>query len=66
LAIVFFTDGQGGYSDDVKYKLEVALAQTGFTTEIHTIGFTGDHDAGKFNITIILILFFYLILFFFI
>ncbi|GBC02143.1 hypothetical protein RclHR1_04480007 [Rhizophagus clarus] len=45
LAIIFFTDGQGGYSDLVKSQLEIALAQTGFSTEIHTIGFTGDHDA---------------------
>ncbi|CAI2171102.1 523_t:CDS:2 [Funneliformis geosporum] len=45
LAIIFFTDGQGRYSDDCKQKLEVALSQTGFNTEIHTIGFTGNHDA---------------------
>ncbi|PKK71641.1 hypothetical protein RhiirC2_744260 [Rhizophagus irregularis] len=45
LAIIFFTDGQGGYSDPVKSQLETALAQTGFSTEIHSIGFTGSHDA---------------------
>ncbi|RGB39494.1 hypothetical protein C1646_811922 [Rhizophagus diaphanus] len=45
LAIIFFTDGQGGYSDPVKSQLETALAQTGFSTEIHSIGFTGGHDA---------------------
>jgi uncharacterized protein with von Willebrand factor type A (vWA) domain len=48
LAIIFFTDGQGGYSDPVKSQLETALAQTGFSTEIHTIGFTGSHDASKY------------------
>ena len=50
LVIIFFTDGEGSYSDDVKSKLEVALAQTGFTTEIHTIGYTETHDAGKYDL----------------
>ncbi|CAG8542647.1 17837_t:CDS:2 [Funneliformis caledonium] len=45
LAIIFFTDGQGYYTDDCKQDLEVALSHTGFNTEIHTIGFTGSHDA---------------------
>ena len=51
LAIIFFTDGQGDYADDVKSKLEISLAKTGFSTEIHTIGFTTSHDAGKYMIT---------------
>ncbi|RIA98283.1 hypothetical protein C1645_870824 [Glomus cerebriforme] len=45
LAIIIFTDGQGCYNDYNKSQLKTALAQTGFSTEIHTIGFTESHDA---------------------
>nr|CAG8583457.1 5211_t:CDS:10 [Entrophospora candida] len=48
LAIIFFTDGQNNVKinfDQMKKELHVGLSSTGHATEIHTIGFTADHDA---------------------
>ncbi|CAG8699321.1 12779_t:CDS:10, partial [Acaulospora morrowiae] len=45
LAIIFFTDGQDSISDYTKKELEDALLRTPYTTEVHTIGFTENHDA---------------------
>ncbi|CAG8447098.1 15411_t:CDS:2 [Acaulospora colombiana] len=47
LAIIFFTDGQnyGGDLEKGKENLATALAEAPFNTEVHSIGFTADHDA---------------------
>ncbi|RIA92317.1 hypothetical protein C1645_79793 [Glomus cerebriforme] len=47
LAIIFFTDGQDTSNnlDQAKIKLETALRGTSYSTEVHSIGFTKDHDA---------------------
>ncbi|CAJ0841716.1 16156_t:CDS:2 [Entrophospora sp. SA101] len=49
LAIVFFTDGQNNCDglEDAKTKLADALKKTTYTTEIHSVGFTENHDASN-------------------
>ncbi|RGB24857.1 hypothetical protein C1646_725191 [Rhizophagus diaphanus] len=47
LAIIFFTDGQDT-SNNLEYaktELKTALKETSYSTEVHSIGFTKDHDA---------------------
>lgn len=50
LAIIFFTDGQDTSNnlEQAKIELATALMGTSFSTEVHSIGFTRDHDASKY------------------
>lgn len=55
MAIIFFTDGQNNTKinfNEMKKKLHDGLSSTGHATEIHTIGFTTDHDAGNIGFLI--------------
>ncbi|GBB83275.1 hypothetical protein RclHR1_01000031 [Rhizophagus clarus] len=47
LAIIFFTDGQDTSNnlETAKSELATALMGTSYSTEVHSIGFTKDHDA---------------------
>ncbi|CAB4441197.1 unnamed protein product [Rhizophagus irregularis] len=45
LAIIFFTDGQDTSNILEDAKIETALKGTSYSTEVHSIGFTKDHDA---------------------
>jgi uncharacterized protein with von Willebrand factor type A (vWA) domain len=50
LAIIFFTDGQDTSNnlEQAKEELATALIGTSYPTEVHSIGFTKDHDASKY------------------
>ncbi|KAG9297718.1 hypothetical protein G9A89_011233 [Geosiphon pyriformis] len=46
LAVIFFTDGQTSpVQQEKKDALAAALSGAKHGTEVHTVGFTGDHDA---------------------
>ncbi|CAG8573990.1 2824_t:CDS:2 [Ambispora gerdemannii] len=46
LAVIFFTDGQTTpVSQEKQDALAHALSHSKYGTEVHTVGFTGDHDA---------------------
>ncbi|CAG8475296.1 4639_t:CDS:2 [Ambispora leptoticha] len=46
LAVIFFTDGQTTpVSKEKQDALAHALSHSKYGTEVHTVGFTGDHDA---------------------
>ena len=49
--IIFFTDGQDGSGLNKQDKLRLAktFADSDVAVEVHTIGFTSDHDAGKYH-----------------
>lgn len=52
LAIIFFTDGQDTDTRNnleyAKTGLKTALKEASYSTEVHSIGFTNEHDASKY------------------